>query len=188
MHYVLLTASELYPMIPLKTPIEELSWVHGTRLDEPIPSLRFEVESREPFTWCDYIIPGADIPLFSRLMRDLLEKGGVDNVDYYEAFIRHKPTGEEKKYWAANIVGKVKGMDREKSKFAPFDDHPVLVEDIEKLVLDEKELQGVRICRLAEYRNLIIIDGMVKNIIEQAGVTGVVFCEPEQWSLLGRGL
>jgi len=77
-HYLLFSARELYPTVSLRTPLENLSWVDGTRFSGAMPALRFTIDGAEPFEWCDYVRPAANIPLFSPLMRTALEQAGVE--------------------------------------------------------------------------------------------------------------
>src|SRR6185312_672984 len=180
-NYLLFSARELYPTVSLRTPLENLSWVDGTRFSGAMPALRFTIDGAEPFEWCDYVRPAANIPLFSPLMRTALEQAGVDNIDYYDAIVSHSSSGTSRSYFAANVLGQVAAMDRKKSKYVPFDGSDTLVSEIEALVLRDALPGEPGIFRLSEFDLLIVLDERVKRSVERSGAHGVVFLKPEEW-------
>lgn len=181
MHYILLSASELYPMVKPAVPTDGDKWVSGERLVLPPEKMEFLIDGKGTFSWCDYFSQASNIPLFSPLMKECLEKCGVNNVDYNEAAVRHVPSGEVRKYYAANVIGLTEGVDRNQSKFTPFDESEVLIESFDKLVLDEKMLAGFGLCRLAEFDLLLVVDERIKKALMERKATWVICLEPEKW-------
>jgi hypothetical protein len=171
-----------YPMIPLSTPIENLSWVDGEKFTESYPLLEFVVAKGKQFTWGDFVRPSANIPLFSPRFKELLDQIGVNNIDYYDATITYEETGETRLYFAGNIIGMVSALDRDTSEYELFDDNGDIAESIDKLVLDEKALQDIKVCRLSEYGLLIIVDESIKVIAEKNNLEGMRFLRQEEYS------
>lgn len=180
-HYLLFSARELYPTVTLRTPLENLSWVDGTRFSAAMPALRFTIDAADPFEWCDYVRPAANIPLFSPLLRTALEQAGVDNIDYYDAIVSHAASGTSRAYFAANVLGQVRAMDRKKSKYVPFDGSDTLVSEIEQLVLRDAVPGDPSLFRLSEFDLLIVVDERVRKSVERSATHGVVFLEPGEW-------
>jgi uncharacterized protein DUF1629 len=181
MHYLLFSAGHLYPVVELTTPIEEDTWTKGRPLDDSIPELTFELDGGRSFAWPDFIRPGPNIPLISPPMREGLGKAGVDNIEYYPARVINRSTKEERKYFAANVIGLVSAMDRGKSDFMPYDSDPNIILDISKLVLDERRCAGVQLFRLAEFEILMVVDEGVKIELERRNLFGLQFVRPEDW-------
>ena len=171
----------LYPVIELKQVIENTSWVDGTSFKTNINLLEFFVDGSLPLAWCDYFRPAVNIPLFSERMKECLASLGVDNIDYYDANVTNTQSGESRRYYAANIIGQVPGMDAEKSEYELFDEDSYLAEDIQKLVFDESKFSNIKLCRLAEYDLLLIAHQDLKTALESKNAVGVAFIEPELW-------
>jgi len=96
MHYIILPITHSYPAIELKTKIDDMHWVDGRKFSEVIPSLEFEftVDNEALLPLPDYVSPSAGIPLFSDRLKDLLNKCGIDNIDYHGAVIKNLSSGE----------------------------------------------------------------------------------------------
>ncbi|NTV95171.1 MAG: hypothetical protein HGA75_07095 [Thiobacillus sp.] len=181
MHYLLFSARETYPSIVLTTPLDTLEWVTGSRFAQAPPALNYEFEADADFAWPDYLRPNSVIPLFSPLMREVLEQTGVSNIDYYPACVTNLTTKESRIYNAANIIGILPAMDREKSQFDPARRHPVVVRSIDRLVIDEGACANIPLFRLAEYDLLVVIDERVAHQLGGASLRGVVVVVPEDW-------
>lgn len=180
-HFLLMSERHLYPSLVLKTKLDQVSWVDGEELANPPSRLQFTVKGSDPLTWCDFLMPAADIPLFSPTLRRALEAAGVDNVEYFPATVTHPKTKQKREYWAANVLGMVAGMDRKRSKYTGFRGSDDLAGEIEKLVLDDEAFEKLGICRLSEYDLLIVVSEKVKRAAAAAGVEGVVFMSPRDW-------
>jgi hypothetical protein len=180
MHYIFRSAGHLYTTLKLLTPLAKPFWATGRKLTLPVPSLEFEVEANDTFQWVDFF-KATSIPLFSPRLRTALEDCGVDNVDYYPARVRDAKTGEVRDYHAANVIGRVECVDRERSKFQPVADSPVSIASFERLVLDERKIRGLKLFRSAEFGLLLLIDKPVKEHLEAEELSALMFIEPEKW-------
>lgn len=181
MHHLLFSAGDTYPTVRLVTTLEPLEWVSGARLPQAPPPLEFVFEAAEPFDWPDYLRPNSVLPLFSDAMREALGAAGATNVEYFPARVRNALTGEARRYHAANIVGMVPAMDRERSSFTQARSHPVMVRYIDRLVLDESRCNGLPLFRLAEYDLLIVIGPAVAQSLQSAALRGVRVVAPTDW-------
>lgn len=181
MAFLMFSAGELYPLVELTTPIEELSWVRGRPLDMTIPELGFAMDAGRSFAWPDFIRPGPNIPLFSPRLREALDAGGVDNIEYFPARVLNRSTGEQRPYFAANVIGLLRAMDRDQSQFMPYEDNPDVALTIDRLVIDDSRFDGLRLFRLAEFDLLIVVQDALKERLEQLALVGVDFVVPEDW-------
>ncbi|SRR6266496_6667896 len=181
MLYLLLPQDDLYPVIELVTPIDNLFWATGERFRLNVERLDFEFDPEGLMTWADYIRPAPNIPLVSDKLRETWSAVGVDNIDYYTARVMNRSTGETRPYHAANVIGLLPAVDRAQSAFQPLDDHDFLIEDFERLVVDEKRVQGQLAFRLAEHSAVLLVDQRLKDISEREGLTGLQFVRPEDW-------
>lgn len=121
--------------------------------------------------------------LVSTRLREALEAARVDNIDYYAARIVDASTGRvHDNYWAANIVGLVSCMDRQKSVFDSLPVSPDLVQSIDELHLDHTKIHGEKIFRLKEYFPLILVDEAVKQTLSAARLRGVLLVPAEGYS------
>ncbi len=179
--YLLFSARELYSTVVLRTPLDNLSWVDGERFSGTMPVLRFTIDGADPFEWCDYLRPAANIPLVSPLLRSALEQAGVDKIDYYDAVVSHSASGTLRPYFAANVLARTAAMDRERCNYVPFDSSETLVSAIDELVLKDPVPGEPSLFRLSEFDLLIVVDERVKASVVRSGARGVVFVKPEEW-------
>jgi hypothetical protein len=178
---LMMSQHELYPTIRLNTPIKNLSWVDGKKLRIDVPLLRFSVSQASTDVFFDYLRPAANIPLYSDRLKDILDANGVDNIDYYDAEVVDEAHSTRCHYNAANIIGQLSAVDRQLSDVTPVKGSDLLLDDVEKLVLDEKRLAEILICRLAEYDLLTVVHDRIRTAIESIPARGVVFVKPEDW-------
>lgn len=182
MHYLMFSEQHRYPMIECKSKLSKLSWISGRFLEEPpTEPLIFEFDATPESEWVDFIRPAPNVPLCSERMRSALEQAGVDNIDYYEAFVLNRTAGESRHYYAANIIGLVKMVDYENSVLDYDEDDEDEIDFIKHLVLDSSRAQGGFLFRLAEFQLLIVVEEHVRNYLEQRGLEGILWMQPEEW-------
>lgn len=181
MHFVLSSQRERYPMITLDTPLENLHWVSGESLQHVPRQLNFSFDAPGAFDWPDFLQPPSELPLFSLAMSEVLAAAGATNLEYVAATVTNTHDGEARPYRAANVIGLVPAMDREKSVFTPARRHPVIVRDIEQLVLNEAACAGRPLFRLAEYDLLIVISEEVARALRAARLRGLRVIEAADW-------
>jgi hypothetical protein len=163
------------------------SWFTGARFipdDEPPRPfrLRFDVESEGTVLADLYQVP---VVLMSKRLVGALEAGGVDNLDVYPASIIDEATGTiHDSHVAVNIIGAVSAEDAGRSVRTPGVTDRLMSASFDSLAIDEGRISKLRLFRLAENLGAIVAHDQVRHAVESAGVDGVEFIEPEQWSSL----
>jgi hypothetical protein len=113
----------------------------------------------------------------------VLQGAGVDNIQYFDAILRHPKTGEEHRdYKAFNIVGLVACANMQSSELMGTSSSSVGDVDFHALVIDESKTRGLLLFRMAEATNAIVVNERVRQAIEAAGIPGFVFYGPGEWS------
>lgn len=157
----------------------------GNRIDFVPGLFRFELRvdpkaadpsKFPPLDWHDVV---GRQPLFSARMIRCLQDAGATNIDYYPAQVKYVPDGSTPSYSAANIIGSINGLDREKSEYDGDADGTVF--DIQRIVLDEGRLHGVHIARLNEWPQLIIISRHLRDAIKAVNLTGITMIADDEW-------
>ncbi len=149
-----------------------VTWLTGKhfkrKVDEPIRCL---LDPSSGPDMPDVFLFG-EIPIFSNRLVEALHKAGVDNIDIYEAIL---VAPETKKVWkdykAVNIVGKIECANLNKSEYDQDSEYPMI--EFEKLILDEKKIEGVKMFRLAENPSFILINEDVKEVIDRSKWVGL---------------
>ncbi len=118
---------------------------------------------------------------FSSRLRELLERIGVDNIEYCNLEIVDPRTGAKySDYKIANVIGRVDCVDKEKSDLEYYDSGNIKY--INKMIIDESKIPSeLRIFRLAGMAVLPLVHQSVKDAITEAGITGCVFYKPEEY-------
>jgi len=121
------------------------------------------------------------IPVMSRRLAAALREAGVDNVQFFPATLRNTVTGERYPYEAFNVVGAVAAADLERSDWSSYDGVPVADVSFETLVLDEAKAGTLRMFRLAENINALLVDEQVRDHVLKTGIDTLQFIEPQDW-------
>lgn len=137
-----------------------------------------KADNASDFPPCDIHGPSRSL-IFSQRFIDILNSLGVDNVQYFDADVTYAPTGEKIPYKVANIVGVVSGLDLDESEVIMSSRGSVLA--IDEMCLDEKKLEGNKICRLQEDVMLTVVHRSIKEAVEDAGLTGFLFVSDEEF-------
>jgi hypothetical protein len=127
------------------------------------------------------------LPLFSARLRSALDAAGVDNIQYFDAHLRH-PGGYvvERGYFVANVLGRVRAVDRKASRFgAPTGAIPG---DLLSFNIQPEAVRDLRLFRLDEDPTLIVIDEPLKVALESAGLVGLELLPTTRWTgIPGQG-
>ena len=158
-----------------------VNFLAGRRFLRPLPELELRVpretdgeltDDLSVFTW--RCVAHSD-----RLMR-LLYKSGVDNIDYSPLRIVREMTGEVyRTHHAANILDVIFCINRDESELYIDDENPYHLWFIDRLILDEQRLGDTLCFRLGERPSTVIVHRRIKDAIEAAGITGVLFLPTE---------
>ncbi len=117
--------------------------------------------------------------MFSKRFIDLLAQLNVDNIQYFDTKVTLEPGGEQLQYKAANIVGKVMGLDMENSEVRLTSKGSIM--GIMKMKFDESKMQGHKIFRLQERVMLVVVHKSIKEAVENAGLTGFMFVSDDEY-------
>ncbi len=171
----------LLPVIPGH---EKLYFDLGTRIDADIPVFDFKMDKESQGTLLDYVWATFRGIILSARFKSVLDRAGIDNIDYYPVRIVNKITGKiAKNYFAANIIGIISCMDKEKSKYTVFPAIPDKISSIEELHLDYKKIHNEKMFRLYERIVLILVDESVKAAVTKANLKGVKFVPAENFNI-----
>jgi hypothetical protein len=106
------------------------------------------------------------LPLVSERLRAVLEAQRIDTIDYRQADLVDA-RGRVDRYWLANILGLVRGVDAARSACGDGD------EPIGGFAIDPERADGARLFRLGELGQLVIVDDALREALASASLTGV---------------
>ena len=165
-----------------------VSFVRGRRFHRSIPDLIIDIDGANGSVYTDDLIFSKRRCLVhSERLAGVLKDQGVDNIDYYPCRLRDAMSGREigsyrddsgkiqYRYQAANILDTIYCLDRDASLLEIDDEDPNEIWYIHNLRLLEDRLGDVPIFRLGENRTIVIVNEELKEAVEEAGVSGVVF-------------
>lgn len=117
--------------------------------------------------------------LFSQRFIDLLTELNVDNIQYFDAKVIYEATGFQLPYKAANVIGKVSGLDLNNSNVELSRKGNIIA--VRTMKFDENKMQGHKIFRLQERVMLIVVHRSIKEAVEIAGLTGFMFVTDDEY-------
>jgi len=123
------------------------------------------------------------IPVMRDDLVEAIQSAGVDNLELFPAVVRDTVNKvDHKDYKAFNVVGVIACADMDATEMMGISDSTMIDADIESLVVDESKTGGALLLRLAEAVNAIIVHESVMEAVEERGIEGMSFSEPEDWS------
>ncbi len=137
-----------------------------------------QAENKEAFPPCDIHGPSRGL-MFSHRLIEILNNEGANNIQYFDADVSYKPTGEKYNYRVANILGSISALDIEKSDVILSRKGNVI--DIEQMVLNEAKMNGNKIFRLEESIMHIVVHRSIKEAIEAAKLSGFLFITDDEY-------
>ena len=121
------------------------------------------------------------ITVMSKRLREALDRAGVDNIEYYPAVLTNTETGEKYEYFAFKVIGLVAAADLDSSEYTSFDGDALIDTSFETLAIDESKAHGLKLFRLAENINALMVHEEVKNVIEESGINTLDFLKPDEF-------
>lgn len=133
-------------------------------------------EDKGKYPPCDYYAT-AEQALFSDTLVSILNKSGVDNIQYYDADVNFRDVNPV--YKVGNIIGKLRIVDEGRSEVNYSQSG--LIMGFDKIVFDEEKASGQKIFRLGERIALVVVHRDIKEAIEAANLHGIMFVTDEEW-------
>ena len=157
------------------------SWSMGRRFSvPPTEPIELEMMPQHNDQLVEFFKPSP--PVMTKRLLKALQKSGVDNLDAYQAIIRHPITGfKTTDYVAVNIIGLVSAVDMNNSIIVGGSEDGLLDVDFEGLKIDSIKSHGLLLFRLAESTNAIVVHERVKNSLIKQGFDMLTFMNPETW-------
>lgn len=111
-----------------------------------------------------------------------LQHAGVDNLDTYEAVLRHEDGSvASEEYRAVNVIGVASVADEARSVYAVDMPDRLINASFDSLAIDEKRANGLLLFRLAEAVSGIVVHESVRRSLESQGIDRVGFLDPAEW-------
>lgn len=157
------------------------SWIAGQRFTHP-PSepIEFSLDADYPDDLLE--MDNTDALIVSKRLHTALQEVGVDNLDVYDAIIKHEGTGFiSHNYVALNVIGVVTAANLEESDVVGGMPGNLIDVDFNSVVLYEDRAYDVLMFRLAENTNALIVHETVKKQLLSKGFNMLSFLPPERW-------
>lgn len=166
------------------------SWITGEALVKEPPVATLIGDTDSPTTLSDMILTQFELPILSPKTISVLEKLGVDNIQYFPINIKNWQTGElEKSYRIANIVGLVYCLDKKHATFNTLPEDENKISWLQQYrILEEKipaKASGKKtplVFRLGEFPFHVLAHKSVKTAFEKERITGSQFIAPEDFA------
>jgi hypothetical protein len=143
----------------------------GVRIGSPTPAaFRMPIPAAQAEkTLTDNVLTYGEWALIcSAKLKNVLDRAGVDNVDWYPLVLDNQSTGGEVSgYWLGNVVGVVDCVDWSKA---------VMDEDetfFGRLWIDPAKAKGHLIFRIAGYEHHLVAHRTIKEAVERESITGL---------------
>lgn len=188
--YLLCPDLGLSPLLRMsdKSSCSEMIWEDGKLIDPEeynLSKLEFICETLPSGEMTDYAVSDMGCSVVSERFKELLDKAGIDNIQYFEAAVVEKEGKPAKPgYYAANIVGLVDCIDIDASELDSEPDktgEKIIIWSIDRLVLKDDFGKGELIFRTANYTGVILVDDALKEKISGSPLKGIKLILPERW-------
>lgn len=175
MYYLLSSGIRPRRRIKKKPFIKGISWWKGAVITGNIPNpLLFDLGTYHPNSSDEDQYMGAFIYTNPPVWRDdfiqAMEECGVYNFDTYEVAIKDPDDGTVyTNYKAVNVLGLVAAANMEESIATVHEGIPLIDVDFDELVIDEKKTRGIKMFRLAESTNAILVHESLRDALIEKG-------------------
>ncbi|GGG41210.1 hypothetical protein GCM10011344_47630 [Dokdonia pacifica] len=135
----------------------------------------------------DNRIPSINLKRKTKILPDILGTGSAEffvndkvkeilELNITEQKINFSPIRIDKyNYWLLNIIGLLDCFDNEKSGYTTFENGNI--DDVHNLKFKKEKIPEISIFRIKENTVRLFITEKLKNIFEEAGVTGVKYSD-----------
>jgi hypothetical protein len=172
----------------LPSDLRHQDWITGNSVTNQPKVATLTGKNDSPTTLSDVIVGEFNFPVLSPKAIAVLEKTGVDNIEYFPIKIKNWQTGElDKSYKIGNIVGLIDCLDKKHATFGTFDDGEIsrlqqyrIFED--KVLPQGRGKHAPLVFRLGEFRYHVLAHESVKTAFEKEKITGSEFVAPEKFA------
>lgn len=124
------------------------------------------------------------VPLFRDDLIEAMRRGGVDNMDVYNAVLIDPDSGRRHTtHKAVNIVGLISAADMTNSNATVHPGGPLIDVDFHGLVVDEAKAQGALVFRLAESTRAVLVHERLRDHLLASGFDSLDFLPPDRVAL-----
>jgi len=175
MYFLLSANSRPRRRVNKKPFVKGLKWWRGAVISIDIPDpLEFELSSYEPASPDEDQYMATLIFTNPPLWRDdfiqALRDCGVNNFDTYNAAVTDPDDGSiATNYKSVNVLGLVAAADMQKSIATVHDGIPLIDVDFDNLVVDEDRVKNIKMFRLAESTNAILVHESLRDCLLEKG-------------------
>jgi hypothetical protein len=171
-----------YSSLSADSTCREPVWTRGAPFasgEYDLSNLCFESETPHALPFPDFSLSDLGCPIMSERLRRVLEEYKVDNIRYHPAtIVEYGGSTRRPGYLAANVLGLVSCMDRERSEYKAVRGK---VFSVHKLVLDESRAMNLPLFRLAELPRALIVHERLGQHLLASGLTGSQLVPSEEW-------
>lgn len=158
------------------------SWKSGRRFTVDIPqpiNIDFQV-------YRGYQGPPAEmydlgIPIMSDRVARGLNAAGVTALDFYQANLRNRATGQTYPYFAYNVTLLLAAADMGQSEWHCYDNNLMFDVSFYRLVLDESRCHDELAFRLGQNVNALLVHDRVRKALLALGIDTLSFIDPDDW-------
>lgn len=124
----------------------------------------------------DFLAGVFSFPVVSARFEAILRELEPDHLEFHPIdLIDTRCSDTDRTYCFVNVLDPVSCLDWERSEVRTMSVAPNVILGIEKLVIKEDALVGRHICRMAEFKTLLLVSSTLRQRIEEAGLTGIGF-------------
>lgn len=118
-------------------------------------------------------------PVVSDAMRRVLDRCGVDNVQYFRAELQMEYSDEIwQGFWVANVIGAVACVDSDRSTFVRSGG----TLELQGFLVDPAKAHGLSVFRLGEDKRVIVIDERIRHALQAASLSGLLIQETQTYN------
>jgi hypothetical protein len=163
--------------------LDSLEWMKGTPMPHPSPDKELILDlSPASGDYRGDIIDGF-LTLYSDELREALAQLGVDNIEYYPVVLRDQNSNTlEDGYSLANIIGLLDCVDMKRSRVRWWPSGMGF--DFQKMVIDERKTNGMKLFRLHDDPTKVIINEELKRALvdDTDMLAGVTVLDTEEYA------
>jgi hypothetical protein len=139
--------------------------------------LKYVVDKLDSYISKYDILPTMGAPLVSKAFKNVIESLSKTDCQFIPSMIISMENNlVDDSFYALNILNTIKCLDSEKSETRPLlKNMPNSPIKITSLYLEKKNLANVHICRMAESKQIIIVDELFVAACKEQAIKGINF-------------